>query len=106
VPINTLQLKSVNGAIGKWMQVGRGPEEKLMATTATEIINQWFHGLKLVDEVKQRELLSEENRKEWQRLVPFMVRSFQIARDMIQRLHSPIHSHTIGASLHCSTFYY
>jgi len=67
------------------MQEGRGPEDKLMANTATELISQWLRGLKLVDEVVQRSVLSENSRKEFQRLVPFMVMSFQIASEMIQK---------------------
>jgi len=81
-----LQLKCVNGAIGKWMKDGGGPEDKLMANTATELISQWIRGLELVDEGMQREVLSEESRREWQRLVPFMVGSFQIARNMVQKV--------------------
>jgi len=68
------------------MQEGRGPEDKLMANTATELISQWLRGLKLVDEVVQRSVLSEKSRKEFQRLVPFMVMSFQIASEMIQKV--------------------
>ena len=80
------QLKCVNGTIGKWMQEGRGPEDKLMANTATELISQWLRGLRLVDEVVQRSVLSEESRKDFQRLVPFMVMYFQIASEMIQKV--------------------
>ena len=76
----------VNGTIGKWMQEGRGPEDKLMASTATEFISQWLLGLKLVDEVVQRSVLSEKSRKEFQRLVPLMVLSFQIGCEMIQKV--------------------
>ena len=67
------------------MQDGGGLENHLMATTATEVIRQWIQGLDLVDEGMQQ-VLPEESRKEWQRLVPFIVRSFQIAREMIQRV--------------------
>jgi len=81
-----LQLKIVNGAIGTWMQDWKGPEDKLMASTATEITNQWLRGLNLAEEGVQIEVLPEESRREWQRLVPVMVMSFQIARDMVQKV--------------------
>jgi hypothetical protein len=67
------------------MQEDRGPEDKLLANTATEITGQWFLGLKLLDEGMQQGL-SEESRAEWQRLIPVIVGSFQIARELIQRV--------------------
>jgi len=80
------QIRIANRAIGKWMQAGRGPVDKLMANTATEITGRWLQGLSLVGEGMQRGFLSEESRKEWQRLIPVMVLSFQIARDVVQRV--------------------
>jgi len=80
------QLRIANGAIGKWMQAGRRPEDKLMANTATEITGRWLQGLSLIDEGMQRGFLSEESKKEWQRLIPVMFLSFQIAKDMVQRV--------------------
>jgi len=69
------------------MQDGSGSEDKLMANTATELTSRWLLGLKLVDESMQGDVpVSKESMKEWQCLVPFMVRSFQIARDMVQKV--------------------
>ena len=69
------------------MQEDRGPEDKLLANTATELIGQWFLGLKLLDEgMQQLRPFRRESRAEWQRLIPVIVGSFQIARELIQRV--------------------
>ena len=69
------------------MQDGSGSEDKLMANMAAELTSRWLLGLKLVDESMQGDVpVSKESMKEWQRLVPFIFRSFQIAKDMIQKV--------------------
>ena len=44
----------------------------------------WFQGLKLADQGMHSNLTAE-GREEWQRLIPVMVKSFQMAREIIQR---------------------
>ena len=75
-----LQLKNNISIIGSSLKRG---EFVKCAVNTIPISEFWFKGLELAVQGLRASSLSAEVREEWQRLIPFIVKSFQLAKEII-----------------------